>query len=51
MEPASYTNVLTNRTLKRLFVGFGSQRKNDALRNLARQAGIDSSAIGKFVFR
>ncbi|HZK81924.1 MAG TPA: hypothetical protein VFC46_12675 [Humisphaera sp.] len=50
MEPAQYTGVLTSKTLKRILVGFGSERKNKALRELATQAGIEQLERSQFSF-
>lgn len=50
MEPGQYVDLLKIKSLKRLLVGFGSQKKNQALRDLAAQAGIAVFDNSKFAF-
>jgi hypothetical protein len=50
MEPDQYLDLLKMPTLRRLLVGFGSERKNEVLRNLAKQVGIEQFERDEFVF-
>jgi hypothetical protein len=43
--------LLKSPTLRRLWVGFGSEKKNETLRSLARGAGIEAFQRCEFVFR
>jgi len=52
-EPDHFADLLKSKSLKKIWVGFGSQKKNDALADLAAQAGIKPSKFphGGFKFR
>ena len=50
MKPEQYFDLLESKTLKRLLVGFGSQRKNKVLEDLAAQAGIEWSGFSSQPF-
>jgi hypothetical protein len=50
MKPANYMDLLSSKTLKRIFVGFGSLKKNKALRDLATQSGIEQYDRSSFAF-
>lgn len=50
MEPSDYICLLKNKCIKRISVGFGSIKKNNILRDLTAQAGVDEYQGGKFVF-
>jgi hypothetical protein len=50
MEPLQYAELLKSRTLKGLLVGFGSEKKNKTLRDLAAQAGIKEYKRSDFIF-
>jgi hypothetical protein len=49
-EPEDYKALLQSKTLKRLLVGFGSERKNKVLSDLATQAGIEPYESSDFQF-
>jgi len=51
MELDHYSELLKKPTLRRMWVGFGSVRKNEALRQLAEQAGIEEYQRSDFTFR
>ena len=51
MEPDQYRDLLTSPTLRRLWVGFGSEKKNATLRSLAERAGIEEFQRSQFAFR
>lgn len=51
MEPDQYRDLLTSPTLRRLWVGFGSEKKNATLRSLAERAGIEEFQRDQFTFR
>lgn len=51
MELDHYFELLKKPTLRRMWVGFGSVRKNEALRQLAEQAGIEEYQRSDFTFR
>ncbi len=51
MEPVQYLDLLRSPTLRGIWVGFGSEKKNEALRTLAQEAGIEEFQRSDFVFR
>jgi len=51
MDPAKYAAFLASSTLKRMSVGFGSARKNQALCDCAAKAGIAPYTNTPFSFR
>lgn len=51
MSPEQYKCVLQNPSLKSIFVGFGSTKKNNALRELASRAGKREFARSEFSFK
>jgi hypothetical protein len=50
MEPKQYADLLTSKCLKRIFVGFGSNRKNQELLDQARAVGIQQFERSQFSF-
>jgi hypothetical protein len=50
MEPRQYESLLKLRTLRRALVGFGSDRKNRAFREMIRRAGIEEYRHSAFQF-
>jgi hypothetical protein len=50
LEPAQYADLLTSKALKRISVGFGSERKNKILRDMATRAGIEQYEGSPFSF-
>jgi hypothetical protein len=51
MQPEDYLPLLRNRTLKRVSIGFGSDRKNNRFNDLLREHDIETSPRWKeFVF-
>jgi hypothetical protein len=51
MQPDQYLDLLKSPTLRRLWVGFGSEKKNETLRSLAQGAGIEAFQRCEFAFR
>jgi hypothetical protein len=51
MEPTQYADLLASKCLKRIFVGFGSSRKNKELLDQARAVGIQEFERSQFLFR
>ena len=50
MEPAQYSGLLLKKSLKRMLVGFGSKRKNEALLGMMKAAGIEEYSYRPFCF-
>jgi len=50
MEPDQYRDLLKKQSLRRILVGFGSQKKNSVMLGLAAQAGIDPFEGTEFEF-
>ena len=51
MEPGDFAELLKSKALKQILVGFGSARKNEALRGSAAKAGIAEYEPRDFEFR
>lgn len=49
-EPAQYFDLLKRNRLRKIFVGFGSSRKNEELQDKARAAGIQKFKWNEFSF-
>jgi hypothetical protein len=50
MEPTQYADLLTSKKLRRIFVGFGIERKNKILRDSAIKAGVEQYERTQFSF-
>ena len=50
MKPSQYEDLLNRRTLKRIFVGFGSEQKNKDFTRRANEMGIAACKRSQFLF-